>query len=203
MSLYLESRIPTTIALSLFLALSFGCDTEKAPEAPSTSSSAQRVDQSKGDQPIDEEDLDDSDATAASKINFGGAKVGDPDTRDEVTECLDDGKFFDRFKGDMGSCTKLDLAKVDCSKSGLQKIMSAKQRAQFKDSLAGTYKGWLVDQCVDCGPKSDSPTCENKDGEKQVGTKVFFVIEEDTEIRGKSMLIPVRPKQAADDEDKE
>lgn len=190
------------LAVTILAGPTWACSSGPAPAPPSPTTNAERTDQ--GDQPAEEDELEDADATAAAKINFGGAKVGDPDTQDDVEKCIEKGKFFDRFDGETGKCTKMDLAQVSCNskRSGLPSIMSAKQRTQFKEALSGAYEGWEIDQCVDCSEDAESPVCESKDGEEQVGTKVFFVQEdkENSEVKGKSLLIPVRADKDSDDD---
>lgn len=126
------------------------------------------------------------------------AAVGDKETKTAVKQCIDQGFAFDRFATGTGGCTGVQLAKVDCSVDGISKILSAKQLEQFTAALAGSYSGWQIDQCLDCPKGGTDELCQNTDsGIQQEGTKIFFVKEEAGQIKGKSMLLPIRPWQSS------
>ncbi len=209
--------MPAIIVASVLFAV--GCDSGSPPPSPpSTTSSSENgefssktlskseelsetKDEDDEDGKDDEEDEEDEDKKSA-EFNFGGAEFGDKENVDAVKKCVDAGKFFDRFDADeaVGKCTKLALAKVNCDSKSLKKVLSDKQLEQFNkaisdDSEAG-YKGWTIDQCLDCKKGSDEDLCKNKSGSEQVGTKVFFVKEKDSALSGKSMVLPVRPGQS-------
>lgn len=183
--------------ISLTIIAVVGCSSSKPPTTPTTPSqdatAANRQDMGENATVDDGES-----ASAEVKLTFmtGGAKVGDADTQDEVKKCHDDKMFFDRFGSDAAVCSDLSLAKVDCSVKGVRKVLSTKQREQFDTAMSGTYKGWLLDQCLDCGKDADSKLCQTSAGDAQEGTKLFFVKEENAEIRGKSLLVPFRPGQS-------
>lgn len=182
-----------SIVAAALVAFATACGHQAPPAAPTTeAASAQRPDQSSHES-SDATKEDDEDTAEKASYLTGGAKVGDEDTQKDVAKCLEGKTFYDRFSDDAGTCTELPLAKVDCTLKGVKAILSAKQRKQFDDAMDGNYKDWLVDQCVDCAEGSDDELCKNADGDAQVGTKLFFVREENSEIRGKVMLIPVRP----------
>lgn len=149
----------------------------------------------------DDEDGEDDEETSVSSFDFGGAEVGDKEVVDAVKSCHEKGNFYNRFDEDeaLGKCTKLKLAKVDCSTKELKKVLSEKQKGQFEKALADDssagYKGWKIDQCLDCEKGADEDLCKNSSGSEQVGTKIFFVKEDNSEISGKSMVLPVRPGQ--------
>jgi hypothetical protein len=203
--------MPTFLAAALLFV--FGCDSGAPPPSPpasaTTSEDAEGTTKSKSKTLSKSEELDDDESkdddeeeeTKSSKFNFGGAKIGEKDVIDAVEKCLESGKFYNRFDEDeaLGKCTKLALAKVDCDSKGLKKVLSDKQLEQFNsamndDTTAG-YKGWTIDQCLDCAKGSDEPLCQNSSGKEQVGTKVFFLQVADAETKGKSMVLPVRPGQ--------
>ena len=204
--------MPAVIGMSALFVL--GCDSGTPPPSPpaaatededySKSSSKNLskseeldVDESKDD----EEEEEDSKST---KFNFGGAEIGEKEVLDAVKKCVESQKFYNRFDEDdaLGKCTKLSLAKVDCESKGLKKALSDKQLEQFTKAMADDsssgYKGWTIDQCLDCEKGSDEDLCKNSSGKEQIGTKVFFVKESGTEITGKSMVLPVRPGQDKD-----
>jgi hypothetical protein len=187
----LALRLSITLVALTALLTACGQQSSPPPAPQSETASAERADQSshESSDATAEDDADD----AQTSFLTGGAKVGDADTQKDVTKCLDAKTFYDRFSDDSGTCTELPLAKVDCTLKGVKAILSAKQRKQFDAAMAGNYKDWLLDQCVDCAEGAEDELCKNADGDAQVGTKLFFVHEEDAEIRGKVMLIPVRP----------
>jgi len=106
-------------------------------------------------------------------------------------------KLYDRFSGDAGTCSDVDLASMDCTKDGIEKLLTANQKTQFEAELNGAYNGWLIDQCADCPPDSNSDLCKSTVGDKQTGTKVFFVLEDARGLRGKAIVLPVRPPKVA------
>ncbi len=205
--------MPAIVAASVLFAV--GCERSAPPPSPPTStptsaeekdfssqtrSKSEELDESKDDEEEEEEEEEEE----ASDFNFGGAEFGEKEAVEEVKKCVDDGKFFNRFDEEeaIGKCTKLSLAKVDCELKGLKKVLSDKQLKQLNkvmsdDSSTG-YKGWTIDQCLDCKKGSDEDLCKSSSGKEQVGTKVFFLKENDSELTGKSMLLPVRPGQGKD-----
>jgi hypothetical protein len=147
----------------------------------------------------DDKDKNSEDATGPDltpvKPSIGGADIGDEGSKSAVKICNTEGYYYDRYNGEKGACTKIQLAKVKCTQKGLQKILTESQIEQLETSLKKSYKGWLIDQCIDCPPDSTEDLCASKDGDEQVGTKVLFVKEGETanEIRGKAMFLPSRP----------
>ena len=210
--------IPAALAISALFAL--GCDSGTPPPSPPATATATttededysksssknlskseelNVDESKGKE---KEEKDEE--TKPSEFNFGGADIGEKEVIEAVKKCLDSQKFYNRFDEDeaLGKCTKLSLAKVNCEAKGLKKVLSDKQLEQFTKALSDDsksgYKGWTIDQCLDCEKGSDEDLCKNSSGKEQIGTKVFFLKQADSEITGKSMVLPVRPGQAKD-----
>ena len=154
----------------------------------------------------DDDDDDERDDDEEEEEGFDwddcGAEVGDETTKDEVRECNDDGRFFDRFAGATGKCTRRKLAKVSCDEDAILDLLSKDQKKQFEGALEGAYDGYEIDQIADCPPDTSSDVCrQDGSGGSQVGTKIFFVKEEDTELLGKAMLLPFRPGQSGDDDD--
>jgi hypothetical protein len=192
----------------LFLA---ACDSSTPPPSPPASATTPSEDEefssktvSKTEELDEPKEDDEEEDEKASEFNFGGADLGEKEVVDAVKKCVDAGKFFNRFDSDeaVGTCTKLSLAKVDCESKGLKKVLSDKQLEQFQkamsDDSSSGYKGWTIDQCLDCEKDSDEDLCKNSSGKEQVGTKVFFVKEVDTVLSGKSMVLPVRPGESKD-----
>lgn len=187
--------VTSPIAVLALLALAVvGCASDNG--ATTSSAGSDRQPAPPADADAEPETTPQADAEAARAFVTGGAAVSDRDTREDVSKCLGQGYFFDRFAGDFGVCTDLPLAALDCHLAGLSAVMSAKQREQFQAAIGGSYKGWLIDQCLDCKSGVSDPLCESRAGKAQVGTKIFFVQEENTEIRGKTLLLPVRPRRA-------
>lgn len=183
--------------------IGLSCSSSSAPPAPPSNSTAEDETYSDKSKALEKESLDDDDDEEdddeedekESAFNFGGAEIGEKEIVDAVKKCLDSEKFYNRFDEDdaLGKCTKLSLAKVDCDKKGLKKVLSDKQVEQFQTALSGDYSGWEMDQCLDCEADADEDLCMNSSGKEQVGTKVFFVKESGNEISGKTMVLPVRP----------
>ncbi len=207
--------MPAIIVASVIFAV--GCDSGSPPPAPpsSTSSSesgeyssktlskSEELSDSKDDKDEDkEEDDEDDEDKKSAEFNFGGAEFGDKENVDAVKKCVDAGKFFNRFDEDeaVGKCTKLALAKVNCDSKSLKKALSDKQLEQFNKAMSDEsetgYKGWTIDQCLDCEKGSDEDLCKNSSGKEQVGTKIFFLREKDSNLTGKAMVLPVRPGQS-------
>ena len=203
--------MPAIIAASVLFAV--GCDSSTPPPSPPASATASEDDEyssktlSKSEElDVDEskDDEDEDEDEKSSEFNFGGAEFGEKEIVDAVKKCVDTGKFFNRFDDDeaIGKCTKLPLAKVNCDAKSLKKVLSEKQLTQFNkaitDDSSSGYKGWTIDQCLDCEKGSDEDLCTGSNGKEQVGTKVFFLKEADAELTGKSMVLPVRPGQGKD-----
>lgn len=201
--------MPAIIAVSVLFAA--GCDSSTPPPSPPASATSSEDEDYSSKNLSKSEELDESkdededeEEEKSSEFNFGGADFGEKEIVDAVKKCVDDGKFFNRFDEDeaIGKCTKLSLAKVNCDSKGLKKVLSDKQLEQFNKALSDDsssgYKGWTIDQCLDCEKGSDEDLCKNSSGKEQVGTKVFFLKEADAELTGKSMVLPVRPGQGKD-----
>lgn len=208
------SRLLQMLLLGL-AAVSVACSSSSAPPSPpakadegeySSSSKNLKSKDAEADPEEDDEEIgksaeDEEEETSSSSFDFGGAEVGEKEVVDAVKSCHEKGNFYDRFDEDeaLGKCTKLKLAKVDCTTKALKKVLSEKQKEQFETAMADDsstgYKGWKIDQCLDCEKEADEDLCKNSSGKEQVGTKIFFVKEENNEISGKSMVLPVRPGQ--------
>ena len=136
-----------------------------------------------------------------SKFQRDGAQsVGDDAQKQEVKACAAKGNFFDRFGDPKATCTQIALAKLDCTKAGIEAAIasSANLKSQFAKSITGDYAGMEIDQCIDCPKDSDIELC--KTGTPSApptrgGTKVLFVKLEGQRIDGKRMFIPIRPFQ--------
>jgi hypothetical protein len=201
--------MPAFFAVALLFV--FGCDSGAPPPSPPASADtsedaegktkAKSKTLSKSEELDDEETKNEEEEAKRSAFNFGGAKIGEKEVVDALEKCLESGKFYNRFDEDetLGKCTKLSLANVDCDSKGLKKVLSDKQLEQFNTALADDtssgYKGWTIDQCLDCKKGSDEALCQNSSGKEQVGTKIFFLQVADSETKGKSMVLPVRPGQ--------
>lgn len=173
-------------ALAAILAAS-GCSSSKSPAPPPTEEPLEEA-------PIDTDFDDDSGELTPSgaSYDFGGADIGDDETKREVQDCHDDGNVYDRFSGDAGKCGKLQLAAIDCTLKALRGLLTDKQKTQFNDSLAGKYSGYEIDQCGDCEKDSDQKACDP--GDSKEGMIVFFVkeVNEEEEIAGLTMFLPHR-----------
>ena len=124
------------------------------------------------------------------------ADLGDEATKQAMQQCMAQGNAFDRFSETTGTCVKqVFLAKLDCNLEGIRAILTPNQRTQFEAALEGKYKDWLVDQCIDCPKGGQETLCKNSDGDGQTGTKILFVKQELTQIKGISMVLPARPWQ--------
>jgi len=205
------------IVIATLVLFAQGCDSGAPPPSPPASATSTDDDDKKSsskalskskeldfDESADEDE--DESGSKSSKFNFGGADFGEKEVVDALKKCHESARFFNRFDEDeaMGKCTKLQLAKVDCEVRGLRKILSDKQLEQFNKALADDsssgYKGWTIDQCLDCAKGSGEDLCMNSSGKEQVGTKVFFLKKGDSEITGKMMVLPVRPGQSTSKE---
>jgi hypothetical protein len=141
-----------------------------------------------------------TDDTSASSGDFkaGGADISDDDTKAAVKKCLDKQLFYDRFAKDgVGECSKLKLAKVDCTTDGIRKVLSAALKTQFDAALADGYKDFTLDQCLDCPTGNKEELCKNTKGEQKEGTKVFYVKMDKDQITGKALVFSIRPNQGA------
>lgn len=194
---------PMMIGIAL---IGIGCESSSsAPPPPATSKSPDEGEFSAKNKTLESEPIDEEEETVeeeeepAGAFNFGGAEIGEKEIIDAVKKCLESENFYNRFdeKDALGKCTKLSLAKVDCDKKGLKKVLSEKQLEQFQTALDGDYSGWEIDQCLDCEKDADEDLCKNSSSKEQVGTKVFFVKEEGNEVSGKTMVLPVRPGQSS------
>jgi hypothetical protein len=201
------------------------CSSGPAPSSPAKEAPKERKDQDDDDDDDDDDDKDDDkddDDDADDDADTGdesstdtstetadkpqeptsfvrvGADIGDDETKEAVKTCLDSGKVFDRFATEVGECTKVSLAKVDCTLDGIRAILTTNQKSQFETALAGPYQGWLLDQCGDCSKGSGAVVCKSSEGAEQVGTKLYFVKEDADQIKGKAMVLPVRPWQTTD-----
>jgi len=208
-------QLAFALAALLILCCQAACDSASAPPPPSTVAAGNSTgDASDSSTSQDESDSGDttlgggtscsdtsgtSTASLTDPVSFdvGGADVGDDDTKKAVTTCQGSMKLFDRFSGDSGVCSDVDLASMDCTKDGIEKLLTANQKTQFEAEINGAYKGWLIDQCADCPEDSTSDICKSSIGVKQTGTKVLFVLEDDQGLRGKAIVLPVRPPKVA------
>jgi hypothetical protein len=141
-----------------------------------------------------------SDSGTGTTVNrpyvYGGAPLGSDTDQAAMNKCLDQGMFYDRFaNGGSGTCTQLALAKVDCTQSGIDAVLSANDKTSFDGLISGSYSGWSFDQCLDCAPGASSAQCTSTAGAAQTGTKIFFVQQSGSTINGKSIVVPERPKQ--------
>ncbi len=175
------------------------CSQSSAPPAPTTTNSAE-TEQTSGTKKDDslgsaDDELGDADGEVSSgtAFNYGGANIGDEEDKANVTKCHEEGKVYDRFLEAGATCSSLPLAKLDCTKSGIKAVLSDSQKASFEEKMSGSFDGWELDQCGDCPEDSDNALCKSTTGGKQTGTKVFFVTEEGDEIKGKALVLPVRP----------
>lgn len=182
-----------------FLAFFFSCESPNPPPVPApvpNGTLKQSEDSLKNEEEEEEEKVSETPDLKPVTPSVGGADIGEEGIKTSVKICNAEGFYYDRYQGEKGTCSKVALAQVKCTEKGLLKLLTEGQKEQFKKSIKSTYKGWLLDQCIDCPKNTPNELCANKDNENQVGTKVFFVSfdESTNEIRGKAMFLPVRPK---------
>ncbi len=177
---------------------SLGCSEDPPPatyEPSNTSSNPQDEDDNdftKGD------DDDDSTSfpTTTSSFDCGGATVDESEDED-LAKCHGKGAFYDRFTGDAPECTRHDLAPVDCTVSGIKKLMSDKQKTDFENALDDQLSAYKIDQCLYC-PEDPSSSlgdfCKIKD-EVKTGVKIFLIApdEKETGLVGTAIRIPNLP----------
>lgn len=203
MELQNKNFLPLLLSLSVITVTSVACSSSAPPPAPVTksadgdydtrSSKSLSSESGNGDELEDESD---DEELAKSSFDFGGAEIGDKEVVEAVKSCHEKGRFYDRFDEDeaLGKCTTLELAQVSCTAKDLRKLLSTKQKEQFNAALKDSYEDWEIDQCLDCEKGADEDFCMNNSGKEQVGIKVFFVKDENDQISGKTMVLPVRPK---------
>ena len=201
------------LMVMLVLFLGSQCSSSQAPpQAPPNDSDSSRDigtgldvgSSSNDDTSLDESDDSDDDGDSSSgDYERTCVDVGGDELVEQCNECLEEGKFFDRFDDDgAGKCTRIELALTDCTEDAVQEFMSKNAKSEFKKALNSSFEDFELDQCVDCPPDSGSKHCENNDGKEQVGTKLFFIEKDDNSITGKNILIKSRPgKDDGDDED--
>lgn len=202
-----SQRVPT-LALAVGLVGSVlaaaHCSTPPAPSPPSAepthteTSTATTTNTSSATATASDTGTDNSTATVPATANFnpGGAAVGSDADKANVQKCLAGKTFYDRFANDgAGTCTKFALAPVDCNDAGIQGILTDKQKSEFDNATTGTgpFVSWLIDQCLDCPAAGGVPYCQKNDGTTEIGTKVYYVQEQNNTLQGQSLCLPVRP----------
>lgn len=188
---------------SLVFALALMNCSTKAPQRKVTDDS--KVSDAKDDEPVEEEEEEQEEpeeevneapeSNEPDKFDCGGDRIQESAYPD-VSSCHEKGRFYDR-SDDGGSCTKVKLAKIDCTEKGLKKKMTDEQKDDFDDALDGALEGYEVDQCIDCPPDGDEEFCEIGGKYKQ-GTVVFMVLEDQKKVKRTSFQVAGRPYQLSE-----
>lgn len=141
----------------------------------------------------------DKNATRAAKaVNYGGAKLGDSMTQEEVKTCVEKGLFYERGPQRPVRCTTYALAKIDCSDSGVKLEMPPLIKSAYENILASDdpqlgLKGFAVDQCLDCPTADANPLCSSVAGnpERKPGFIIYFLKQTNSQgLRSMSQFIP-------------
>lgn len=141
----------------------------------------------------------DKNATRSAKaVNYGGAKLGDATTQEEVKTCVEKGMFYERGPQRPVRCTTYPLAKIDCSEAGVKLEMSPAIKGVFEGYLNSDepqhgLKGFVVDQCLDCPTADANPLCSSVAGnlERKPGFIIYFLKQTDSQgLRSMSQFVP-------------
>jgi len=135
---------------------------------------------------------------SAKAVNYGGAKLGDAMTQEEVKTCVGKGMFYERGPQRPVRCTDYALAKIDCSETGVKLEMSPGIKGAFENVLNSDdpqlgLKGFVVDQCLDCPTADANPLCSSVAGNegRKPGFIIYFLKQTDSQgLRSMSQFIP-------------
>lgn len=176
------------------LLLLFGaCTDSPAPTPPSTpTGTTTETSGTLGSDNTPEFTADNTPAT----VTATGANIGPEAIRKAVATCNAAGNFFDRYANDgEGDCLLEKLAKTVCSVEHIKTLLKGNEKTSFADAMVDAYDGYEIDQCLDCPEDNSSDLCKASNGERQIGTKVYFAKEDGDQLLGKARLITVRPGQ--------
>ena len=132
--------------------------------------------------------------------NYGGANIGGDAMKAGLSACRDQKLYYDRHAGEenVGECSSLQLAEMNCTSDGIKALMSTGQFEAFakargetgtdEEKEAASLKGFLIDQCVDCPEGASGYECDSEKYES--GTSIVLVQAED--LRRVRVIVPKR-----------